>query len=122
MVETKERQYVLDNLIMLDNLKETMIKKREKLGLTVRELGVKSGVSYTVIYDFEIRGIIPKLETLLKIANSLDLSLKITLNNGSSNEMITPSKMISSALQMMKLDRPDIKEIINFINFKMANK
>ena len=44
---------------------------RKQHNLTVRELGVSADVSYTVIYDLENFRVLPKVETIIKLANAL---------------------------------------------------
>ena len=49
--------------------------RRKELKLSVRDLGKLANVSYTVIYDLEQRAILPKMETLIKLAKALKLSI-----------------------------------------------
>ena len=58
-------------------LSDLFTQKREDKKLTVRELGEKADVSYTVIYDLEKRNILPKVETLLKLAEALDFIVNV---------------------------------------------
>ena len=46
-------------------------KKRKELGLSVRDLGEKANVSYTALYDFEIRKVFPRINTLIKLLETL---------------------------------------------------
>ena len=120
--------------------------KRNLMNMTVRELGEKAGVSYTVIYDLEKRNILPKVETLLKIANALNFAVEIKhLNqndskafymvfaeNGFCAEKIcmgtaSPKtkqqdidKEITKLYQKKGLYPDEIKEIQNYINFKLS--
>lgn len=55
---------------------ENIRKCRKKQGLTQKELAEKLGVSYTVISQYE-RGIrYPKLETIKKIVDALNIPIK----------------------------------------------
>ena len=120
--------------------------KRISMNLTVRELGEKAGVSYTVIYDLEKRNILPKVETLLKIANALNFSVEIKhFNQNESNAfsmvfaengiwtekicmgIASPKtkqqdidKEITKLYQKKGLYPDEIKEIQNYINFKLS--
>ena len=51
--------------------------EREKANLSVRELGKKAGVSYTVIYEMENKNVLPKLETINKLARALGFCIDI---------------------------------------------
>ena len=105
------------------DLKATLTARREELGLSVRELGKKANVSYTVIYDFEIRGIIPKIETLFKLAETLGLELSITLNGCTTKKKVkkaSPYEEIQQNLFTMGLDDNEIKEVMHFIEFKLG--
>ena len=48
---------------------------RKKLGLTQRELGIKSGVSYTSISDYEKGKAFPRKRSLEKLANALGVDV-----------------------------------------------
>ena len=110
--------------------------KRESLNLSVRELGKKADVSYTVIYDFEKRGVLPKIGTLLKIAESLGLSTEVDFNssqlclkfedkvdNSIEEFKVTPEQELYQILRVLGIENSqDIKEIINFIKFKLSGK
>ena len=51
-------------------------KLRQASNMTVRQLSERAGVSYTVIYDMEIRNVIPKVETLVKICNVFNITFQ----------------------------------------------
>ena len=122
------------------------IKRRESLNLSVRELGKKADVSYTVIYDLEKRSIMPKVETILKLAEALELFVDIKHNNdeilpslclifhkGGCVEqelsLITsykrtssenPNEQLQRLLHKKGLHTDEIKEIESFISFKLS--
>ena len=105
------------------NLRESFINKRKELGLTVRELGKKAGVSYTVIYDFEKRSIVPKVETLFKLADSLNLNLNITTETATEEEeILTPHQMIIKGLYMLGLNDEQVNEVMAFAEFTLSRK
>lgn len=116
-----ESNYSSDRSTTIYNLKEALVAKREELGLSVKELGRRANVSYTVIYDFEIRGIVPKIETLFKLADTLGLELNITLNECPTREVKkdSPYEEIQQNLFTLGLDDNDIKEVMHFIKFKL---
>ena len=118
-------------------LKNFLSEKRKKLNLSVRELGKRAGVSYTVIYDFEERGILPKIETLLKMADALKVDINsvdystgnfiISVGNcekfsyeESSNEESSPMLEIDKLLNRLELNSQKRKEILSFVKFKMS--
>ena len=100
------------------------------LNLSPRELGAKTKVSYTVIYDFIKRGIIPKVDTLLKLAEGLNLSvnitassesLSITINNKYSNTKKSPIDNLREALYCIGVkNTKDIEDIEEFIRYKKS--
>ena len=118
-------------------LKNFLSEKRKNLNLSVRELGKRAGVSYTVIYDFEERGILPKIETLLKMADTLKVDINsvdystgnfiISVGNceefsyeESSNEESPPMLEIDKLLNRLELNSQKRKEILSFVKFKMS--
>jgi len=69
-----------------------LISRRKELGITQRELSDKTGLHQSAIARFEREGVIPRLDTLDKIAKAL--GLRITLvedENAATNEPIKAS-------------------------------
>ena len=115
---------------------------REAQGLSVRELGAMANVSYTVIYDLENKNILPKLETINKLANALGLFIDVKQNesalyllyskedeSGLCNHLgqkIIRDKATSKEEDLKKiltkygLYNKDIDEVENFIKFKLS--
>ena len=59
-------------------LAENIKKYRNKLGLTQEALARKADISYNTIIKLESKGITdPRMETLKKIANALNVSIDI---------------------------------------------
>ena len=57
-------------------LMQTRLKEwREKRGLTVRKLGELSGVHYVSIVKIEVERLDPRLSTVLKLCQALQISL-----------------------------------------------
>lgn len=110
------------NSSIIYDLKTTLTTRREELGLSVKELGKKAGVSYTVIYDFEIRGIIPKIETLFKLTEVLNLDLYITLGGYTPVKEKSPLEEIKENLFILGLNNNATKEIVHFIEFKLQQE
>ena len=121
-VKVKPAYNNLKDVATISNLKETLISRRRELGLSVRQLGEKAAVSYTVIYDFEVRGIVPKIETLFKIFNSLGLDLHITAEASTSLEKMTTQQLIKEGLLLSGASKTEIDEIMNFIGYTLSRK
>ena len=120
--------------------KELFMKKRNELNLSVRELGKIAGVSYTVIYDFEQRNVLPKIETLMKIAKALHYFVDIKRYQGElflsfykNQDFIgkkpnipaklpkkTVDEQLSKLLTQKGLQTKEIEEIKDFIDFKLS--
>ena len=57
-------------------LSENIKKYRNKLGLTQEALARKANISYNTIIKLESKGIVdPRMETLKKLADALDVSI-----------------------------------------------
>lgn len=54
-----------------------LIKQREKLGLSQRQLSLKSGIKQTAIARLERCNAIPRIDTFARITNSLGLEIKL---------------------------------------------
>ena len=120
---------------------------REEMGLSVRELGAKANVSYTVIYDLENKNILPKFETINKLANALEFYIDVNTNEKGQSNMLTLlyckaesmdksknqfNKRLSKIVPNTKeedlrtiltkygLYSKDIEEVENFIKFKLS--
>ena len=53
-----------------------LMKLRQASNMTVKQLGERAGISYTVVYDMEIRNILPKVETLVKLCNVFNITFQ----------------------------------------------
>ena len=133
--------------ILKGEILEFFKRRRELLNLTVRELGEKSGVSYTVIYDLEKRCILPKMETIVKIAHALGFEVKISKSYNEANPIFaltfflpqrndkkplrepkllgkvtlnTKEDKLRQILNLKGLYPDEIKEIESYIAFKLS--
>ena len=61
------------------NFGQRLRKKRMDLGLTMREIAEKVGVSETTVYNWEIRNIRPNRRTAEKLKAILDLAEEISV-------------------------------------------
>ena len=53
----------------------TLVETREKMGLSQKEIAIRSGVRQPAIARMEKCGVMPRIDTISKIANSLGLEL-----------------------------------------------
>lgn len=64
----------------IDMCAELMVKlteRRQELNLSQRQLALKSGLKQTAVVRLEKCNAIPRMDTFLKVANSLGLNLKL---------------------------------------------
>lgn len=95
----------------------TLKSKRKNKKLSVRELGKIANVSYTVIYDMENKGVLPKFETLEKLTKALELKITYKINKRTTKTQI--QETLETILFKKGLHAKDIKEIKQFIQFKI---
>ena len=118
---------------------EFVSKKRKELGLSVKELGKKANISYTVIYDLEIRKICPKINTLIKLLETLGFDVNCQSTKGGFTFCAHPKSIIkkfslfktiepTSEEKLMKilsqkgLTARDSEEVLNFINYQLSKR
>lgn len=120
-------------------LADLVSKKRKELGLSVRELGEKAKVSYTSIYYLEIRKVCPRINTLIKLLETLgfDVNCQSTEDGftlwTSTKDIIktlplfktvepTPEEKLMKILSQKGLTARDSEEVLNFINYQLSKK
>lgn len=118
--------------------------RRKELNLSVRELGAKADVSYTVIYDLEQRNTLPKMETMIKLGAALGFRFTIKRSNNeekpalslifydkSSKDtqdverkmkapQLTPEEQLEKLLKQRGLYTSEIEELKSYIAFKLS--
>lgn len=114
-------------------------KKRKELGLSVRDLGEKANVSYTALYDFEIRKVFPRINTLIKLLETLGFDVNCqSTGDGfilwtSTKDMIkdlplfktvepTPEEKLMKILSQKGLTARESEEVLNFINYQLSKR
>lgn len=66
-----------DEIELAVQLVATIIKRRQELGLTQRQLAYKTGIKQSAIARFESLGAVPRIDTLCKLSKSLGLEVKL---------------------------------------------
>lgn len=119
-------------------LLKVLSERRKEHNLSVKELGHKAGVSYTVIYDLEQRCVLPKIDTLIKLAEALNFKVNV---ESSKNEVIikvtdnklnikkifvtskeTPEEKLERVLRQAGLHKGEIEEVKEFVTFKLSRR
>lgn len=67
--------YVMDNREFYKQLGRNIRCQRDKMGMTQQELADKLGISLNFMGKIEVAFSKPSLDTLIKIANGLDISV-----------------------------------------------
>lgn len=77
MSKSTERQ----RLSTIDKLIESIEGARRKQGLSLNEVATRAGLSHTMVMRVEKRERVPTIDTLLRIAEALDVDLGMLLQN-----------------------------------------
>lgn len=114
------------NTIMF-NIGEFIEKKREEKNMSIRELSHLSNVSNAVISDIENGKSMPRVELLVRLALTMEISLsELFANFVSQSYTVKPVKeqeqTLSSMLQMTGLTKIEVKEVLEFIEFKKSRQ
>lgn len=113
-------------------------ERRKEYDLSVRDLGLLAGVSYSAIYDFEQRGVLPRTETLFKLAKALyfkvnvessknEVIIKVTDNKLNIKKIFvtpkeTPEEKLERVLRQAGLHKSEIEEVKEFVTFKLSRR
>lgn len=73
----EDKKYYKDKR-KVNNIIISIIKRRIDLGMSQRDLALKSGIKQPMIARIEKFDNIPRLDTLLKLLDALDLTLAIS--------------------------------------------
>lgn len=63
--------------VSIDNIIDELVRRRKEKGITQEELGKSTNLTQSVIARFEAKKVIPKLDTVVKIAHALGCEIKI---------------------------------------------
>lgn len=73
--ENKENEAVLENAESLYGIINEIVSERVKLGLTQRDLAKKCNMKQSALARIEKLQVIPRLDTVIRIAQILDIKL-----------------------------------------------
>lgn len=96
-----------------------LMKLRQASNMTVKQLSERACVSYTVIYDMEVRNIIPKLSTLVKLCNVFNITFQELI--GSTFKSKEPMKL-KDYLLLNGLTQKEVNMAESYINFIKASR
>ena len=72
----------LDEIEENSRIISAMIRRRNELGLSQRELAAECGIPQSSVARIESQTCMPRLDTLLKILGCLGLKLSVTMKGG----------------------------------------
>lgn len=105
--------------------------KREEKGLSLRELSKQTNISIALISLLENGDKLPRIETLIKLMSALDIPYNEIFGKKASDIEFNPSpkkqksrtdEELRNILLKYGCDKDDIKDIIQFIQFKIFKK
>lgn len=114
------------NTIMF-NIGEFVERKRNEKKMSIRELNRLSNVSTAVISDIENGKSMPRVELLVRIAIAMDIPLNELFASFVSETYQVPTveeqeQTLSGMLQMTGLTKIEVKEVLEFIEFKKSRQ
>ena len=127
--EDISKQAKIYEQLILNQIGAFIANKRNEKNITIRELNKITGVSIGVISDLENAKSMPRVETLIKLAEALEISLSLIFENmkpvtqkTSNNSKIIPDDMnkydkISTLLAGLSYTKEEITDIISYIKF-----
>lgn len=127
--EDISKQAKIYEQLILNQIGAFIANKRNEKNITIRELNKITGVSIGVISDLENAKSMPRVETLIKLAEALEISLFLIFENmkpatqkTSNKSKIIPDDMnkydkISTLLAGLSYAKEEITDIISYIKF-----
>ena len=128
-VEDISKQAKIYEQLILNQIGAFIANKRNEKNITIRELNKITGVSIGVISDLENAKSMPRIETIIKLAEALEISLSLIFENMkpatqkiSNHSKIIPDDMnkydkISTLLAGLSYTKEEIADIISYIKF-----
>ena len=127
--EDISKQAKIYEQLILNQIGAFIANKRNEKNITIRELNKITGVSIGVISDLENAKSMPRVETLIKLAEALEISLSLIFENmkpatqkTSNSSKIIPDDMnkydkICTLLAGLSYAKEEITDIISYIKF-----
>ncbi len=127
--EDISKQAKIYEQLILNQIGAFIANKRNEKNITIRELNKITGVSIGVISDLENAKSMPRVETIIKLAEALEISLSLIFENmkpatqkKSNKSKIIPDDMnkydkISTLLAGLSYAKEEITDIISYIKF-----
>ena len=127
--EDISKQAKIYEQLILNQIGAFIANKRNEKNITIRELNKITGVSIGVISDLGNAKSRPRVETLIKLAEALEISLSLIFENmkpatqkTSNSSKIIPDDMnkydkISTLLAGLSYAKEEITDIISYIKF-----
>lgn len=127
--EDISKQAKIYEQLILNQIGAFIANKRNEKNITIRELNKITGVSIGVISDLENAKSMPRVETIIKLAEALEISLSLIFENmkpatqkTSNSSKIIPDDMnkydkISTLLAGLSYAKEEITDIISYIKF-----
>ena len=127
--EDISKQAKIYEQLILNQIGAFIANKRNEKNITIRELNKITGVSIGVISDLENAKSMPRIETIIKLAEALEISLSLIFENmkpatqkTSNKSKIIPDDMnkydkISTLLAGLSYAKEEITDIISYIKF-----
>ena len=127
--EDISKQAKIYEQLILNQIGAFIANKRNEKNITIRELNKITGVSIGVISDLENAKSMPRIETIIKLAEALEISLSLIFENMkpatqkiSNHSKIIPDDMnkydkISTLLAGLSYAKEEITDIISYIKF-----
>ena len=128
-VEDISKQAKIYEQLILNQIGAFIANKRNEKNITIRELNKITGVSIGVISDLENAKSMPRIETIIKLAEALEISLSLIFENMkpatqkiSNHSKIIPDDInkydkISTLLAGLSYTKEEIADIISYIKF-----
>lgn len=127
--EDISKQAKIYEQLILNQIGAFIANKRNEKNITIRELNKITGVSIGVISDLENAKSMPRIETIIKLAEALEISLSLIFENMkpatqkiSNHSKIIPDDInkydkISTLLAGLSYTKEEIADIISYIKF-----
>ena len=127
--EDVKNQAEMYEKLILNQIGVFINSKRKERGMTVRDLNKATGVSLGVISDLENQNSLPRIETLIRIAEVLEIPLSILFENMKPINVrkdnhskiiaddINKFDKISTFMAGLNFTKEEVAEILSYIRF-----